>query len=104
MKRLGSRWLAGKSRMRMSRRFRFNIKDVSLRKKYNPDFLVADEVLVEIKALSKLTSTEESQIINYLKAAGKRVGLLMNFGAASLEFKRYVGQNGKIVKVRGNNL
>ena len=79
-------------------------KDVSLRKKYNPDFLVADEVLVEIKALSKLTSTEESQIINYLKAAGKRVGLLMNFGAASLEFKRYVGQNGKIVKVRGNNL
>lgn len=76
-------------------------KDVSLKKKYNPDFLVADEILVEIKALSNLTSIEEAQIINYLKAAGKRVGLLLNFGTASLEFRRFIGRDGKIVKIKG---
>ena len=49
-------------------------KDVVLQKKYVPDFLVDGEVVVEIKALSRLSSVEEAQIINYLKAAKKRVG------------------------------
>jgi GxxExxY protein len=52
--------------------------------------VVADEVLVEIKALSNLTGMEESQIINYLKATGLQVGLLLNFGSKSLEHKRFV--------------
>ena len=45
---------------------------------------------VEIKALSGLSSTEEAQLINYLKATGLKVGLLINFGTKSLEHKRFV--------------
>ena len=61
-----------------------------LDKKYQPDFICYDEVIVEIKAISALSGVEESQIINYLKATDLRVGLLLNFGANSLEHKRFV--------------
>jgi GxxExxY protein len=53
------------------------------------DFLVADQVLVEIKALShQLTGDELAQVINYLTALQLPVGLLVNFGRRRLEFKR----------------
>ncbi len=45
---------------------------------------------MEIKALDKLSGNEQSQIINYLKASGFTTGLLINFGAKSLEYKRLV--------------
>lgn len=61
-----------------------------LEKKYQPDFICFDEVIVEIKALDRLSGTEESQIINYLKASKLKVGLLLNFGSKSLEYKRFV--------------
>lgn len=61
-----------------------------LEKKYQPDFICFDEVIVEIKALDRLSGIEESQIINYLKAAKLKVGLLLNFGSKSLEYKRFV--------------
>jgi len=61
-----------------------------LNKTYQPDFICFDEVLVEIKALSELSGIEEAQLINYLKATGLKVGLLINFGAKSLEYKRLV--------------
>ena len=65
-------------------------KEDILEKKYQPDFVCFSEVIVEIKALNKLTGTEESQIINYLKATDLKVGLLINFGSKSLEYKRFV--------------
>jgi len=46
--------------------------------------------LVELKALQKLSGTEESQVINYLKASRLEKSLLINFGAPSLEYKRLV--------------
>ena len=49
-----------------------------------------NEVIVEIKAISDLSGTEEAQLINYLKATGLEVGLLINFGSKSLEHKRFV--------------
>ncbi len=52
------------------------------------DFLVEHKVVVEIKALSRLDSDHEAQVISYLKATGKEVGLLINFGAKRLEHKR----------------
>lgn len=68
-------------------------KGVPLKKSYQPDFICFDEVLVEIKALSSLSGTEEAQLINYLKATGFRVGLLLNFGMSSLEQKRYINDH-----------
>jgi len=65
-------------------------KGRTLKQKYKPDILVDNKVLVEIKALARLTSTEEAQVINYLKATGCKVALLINFGAKSLEWKRLV--------------
>ena len=65
-------------------------KGKTLEKKYQPDFICFDEVIVEIKALHQLSGIEESQIINYLKATGRNVGLLINFGSKSLEYKRFI--------------
>jgi len=59
-----------------------------LAKEYIPDFICFDQVIVEIKALKQLTSLEEAQLLNYLKASGKPVGVLLNFGSPRLEWKR----------------
>ena len=61
-----------------------------LSKTYQPDFICFDEVIVEIKAMDKLSGVEHAQIINYLKATNLKVGLLINFGNKSLEHKRFV--------------
>lgn len=60
----------------------------TLKKSYIADFLCYQKVIVEIKAQSALTGTDEAQLLNYLKATGCKVGLLLNFGATSLEVKR----------------
>lgn len=54
------------------------------------DFLVDGKVLVELKALKTITGVEEAQVLNYLKATGLEVGLLINFGEQSLKYKRLV--------------
>jgi GxxExxY protein len=60
-------------------------------KQYVPDLLCYDQMIVELKALTKLSGTEESQLLNYLKASELRVGLLVNFGSpGKLEWKRFV--------------
>ena len=61
-----------------------------LQKKYFADFLCFDEVIVETKALSALLPEHYAQVLNYLKATGKKIGLLVNFGASSLQWKRLV--------------
>jgi GxxExxY protein len=65
-------------------------KDQQLEKTYVPDFISFGEIIIEIKALNRLSSTEESQLLNYIKAANFRLGLLINFGAESLQWKRMV--------------
>ena len=52
------------------------------------DFFVEGKVMVEIKAVAKIEDTHKAQAINYLEAYGLANGLLINFGALSLEFKR----------------
>ncbi len=56
---------------------------------YKADFICCGSIIVELKALSKTGTVEESQLINYLKASCLKVGLLINFGSASLEYKRF---------------
>jgi GxxExxY protein len=52
------------------------------------DFLVQDELIVELKAIQALATLHEVQTVNYLVATGKDIGLLLNFGAERLEFKK----------------
>ena len=62
-----------------------------LSKVYICDFLCFDKVLVELKAMDRLTGREEAQVINYLKAADLPVGLLINFGShGKLEWRRLI--------------
>jgi GxxExxY protein len=64
-------------------------KGQTLKKTYAADFLVFNQVIVEIKALNQLTPREEAQPLNYLKATELSLGLLINFGhAEKLEWKR----------------
>jgi GxxExxY protein len=65
-------------------------KGQPLETKYCADFICFNSVVVELKALARTSGTEEAQLINYLKATGNEVGLLINFGARSLEHRRFV--------------
>ena len=66
-------------------------KDEPLKTKYYADFLCYSEVLVEIKALEDLVSSNEAQLLHYMKGTKLPVGVLINFGNANkLEWKRFV--------------
>ncbi len=57
---------------------------------FRADFICYAEVLVELKAVERLTNVHQAQVINYLKATGLKRALLVNFGAARLEYRRIV--------------
>jgi GxxExxY protein len=57
---------------------------------YQADLVVAGKVIVECKAISNMDSVHEAQLINYLKASGVHVGLLINFGRPALQYRRLV--------------
>ena len=59
-------------------------KGVKLASAYRMDIVVAEEVVVEIKAVEKVLQVHEVQLVTYLRLSGKRVRLLINFGAAAL--------------------
>ncbi|MEK6528017.1 MAG: GxxExxY protein [Nitrospirota bacterium] len=56
---------------------------------FKADLIVDDKIIIEIKAVTSMTAQHEAQLINYLKATGIKVGLLVNFGD-KLEFKRRI--------------
>ncbi len=57
---------------------------------YQADLVVAGKVIVECKAVSGLDPVHEAQVLNYLKASGLHVGLLINFGRSKLQYRRLV--------------
>ena len=61
-----------------------------LEKKYIADFICFDKVIVEVKATECLTGHDIAQALNYLKATGKKTGLLVNFGTTKLQYKRVI--------------
>jgi len=59
-------------------------KGVELKSYYKADFICYDQIILELKALDALSNDHVSQLMNYLKATGLKVGLLVDFGAPSL--------------------
>jgi len=72
------------------KRFKINYKGHTLVKEYISDLFCYGKIIIEIKALNRLSSTEETQVINYLKVSQCLVGLLINFDAQKLEWKHMV--------------
>jgi GxxExxY protein len=70
--------------------FSVRYKDHILACEYRADFVCYDSVIVELKAIEKLSSVERAQVINYLNATQMKRALLVNFGARSLEYERLV--------------
>ena len=65
-------------------------KNEKLTKEYTADFFCFEKIIVELKALSSLNGDHEAQLLNYITATKTKVGLLINFGAKSLEHKRMI--------------
>jgi GxxExxY protein len=61
-----------------------------LRRSYQMDFVCFDEVVIEVKARSVTGPADHAQVISYLASARKRIGLLLNFGTAKLEHRRFI--------------
>lgn len=65
-------------------------KDIIFERRFRADLLVEKKVLVENKAIKKITLQDEAQLINYLKTTNLKVGLLFNFGSEKFDFMRRV--------------
>ena len=81
-----------KNEILFEREKKFNItyKDVILPHHYFSDFIVFGEIVLEIKAIQELSSSEIKQTLNYLAASKNKIGLLVNFGEDSLKYKRII--------------
>ncbi|MCP2027173.1 GxxExxY protein [Flavobacterium sp. HSC-32F16] len=75
-----------------NRELRYNItyKDIVLPSYYFADFVIFDEIILELKAITTLTTSEIKQTLNYLAASKNKLGLLVNFGEDSLKYKRII--------------
>jgi GxxExxY protein len=60
-----------------------------LRQTYAPDFVCFDKIIVELKVVREIAPEHRAQVINYLRASGMKVGLLVNFGAAEAKIERF---------------
>ncbi len=59
-------------------------------KEFVCDLVVDDKIIIELKAIKRISDLERAQVINYLKVTGCKLGLLTNFGQTSLEYERLV--------------
>ena len=86
-KEFGNREIPFNSQMELN----LNYKNEPLRQIYKPDFICYEKIIVEIKAVNILKPIHEAQILNYLKGARMRLGILANFGShPKVDIKRLV--------------
>ena len=81
-----------KNKIPYNREMKFNItyKEIILPHHYFSDFVIFDEIILEIKAIQQLSNSEIKQTLNYLAASKNKLGLLVNFGEDSLKYKRII--------------
>jgi len=65
-------------------------KNKPLEKYYIADFICYDKIIIELKALTAITSEHQAQVLNYLTATRMKLGLIINFGKKSIEHKRII--------------
>jgi len=68
--------------------YNIQYKDIILPRKYNADFVVFNEIIFEVKAISQLTNSDIRQTLNYLASSRNKLGILVNFGEDNLKYKR----------------
>lgn len=71
------------------RRFVVNYKN-EIVGEYIPDLIACDKIIIEIKTIEAITNNERGQVINYLKLTGLKLGLILNFKKAKLEWERII--------------
>ena len=69
--------------------FAINYKSKILPHNFYADFIVNEDIILEVKAVKEFSNEHIAQIINYLKLANSEIGLMVNFQTKSLEYKRY---------------
>ncbi len=72
------------------KKYNIEYKEIILPRYYFSDFTVFDEIILELKAIESLSSSEIKQTLNYLAASKNKLGLLINFGEDSLKYKRVI--------------
>ncbi len=72
------------------KKYNITYKDIILPHHYYSDFVVFDEIILELKAIQSLSNSEIKQTLNYLAASKNKIGLLINFGEDSLKYKRII--------------
>ena len=70
-------------------KIQIHYKDIPMEHYFVADFVCYDKIIVELKSVSAILPEHEAQIINYLRATGFKLGILLNFNEESLFFKRY---------------
>jgi len=70
--------------------YEIEYKEIILPRKYVADFVVYDEIIFEVKAISQLTNSDIKQTLNYLASSKNKLGLLTNFVEDSLKYKRII--------------
>lgn len=90
---LGIEFIDGSIPFEEKRRLNLTYKGRKLKQAYEPDFVCYNKIILEIKAVRNLTDEHRAQVINYLKATGVQLGLLVNFGHyPRIEHERYVNE------------
>jgi GxxExxY protein len=70
--------------------FAIEYKGKILPHKFYADFIVNEDIILEVKAVKEFSNEHIAQVLNYLKLANSEIGLLVNFQTKSLQYKRYI--------------